>query len=79
VRFTNHLKALGIHRERVGFYSLRHAFETIAGGSKDPVAVDLIVGHTDGSMAAHYRERIDDARLRAVVDHVRAWLWPVGK
>ena len=29
----------------------------------------------DGSMASRYRERISDARLRAVVDHVRAWLF----
>jgi hypothetical protein len=33
------------------------------------------MGHTDGSMASHYRERIDDSRLRAVADHVRAWLF----
>ncbi len=76
VRFTGVLKALGIHREHVGFYSLRHVFETVAGKSKDQVAVDLIMGHSDPSMAAHYRERIDDDRLKAVTDHVRAWLWP---
>ena len=29
----------------------------------------------DASMAAHYRERIGDDRLRAVVDHVRVWLF----
>jgi hypothetical protein len=23
-----------------------------------------------------YRERIDDARLLAVTEHVRRWLWP---
>lgn len=76
VRFTNLVKALGIHRKGVGFYSLRHVFETIAGDSKDQVAVDLIMGHSDPSMAGHYRERVGDARLRAVVNHVRAWLWP---
>ena len=34
------------------------------------------MGHSDPSMAGHYRERIDDSRLRAVADHVRKWLWP---
>jgi hypothetical protein len=27
-------------------------------------------------MSTVYRERISDARLRAVADHVRAWLFP---
>ena len=31
----------------------------------------------DASMAARYRERIDDDRLQAVVDHVR--MWALGK
>jgi hypothetical protein len=34
------------------------------------------MGHADPSMGGHYRERIDDNRLHAVVEHVRAWLWP---
>ena len=34
------------------------------------------MGHVDDSMAATYREGIDDSRLQAVVDHVHAWLWP---
>ncbi len=74
--FTELLKAKGIHRTGVGFYTLRHVFETVAGDAKDQVAVDLMMGHLDPSMAGHYRERIEDARLRAVVDHVRAWVWP---
>ena len=73
--FTELLKAKGIHRKGVGFYTLRHVFETVAGDAKDQVAVDLIMGHLDPSMAANYRERIEDARLRAVVDHVRAWVF----
>ncbi len=69
------LKDLGINGGR-GFYALRHGFETIAGDTADQVAVNSIMGHADASMAGQYRERIDDARLRRVVDHVHGWLWP---
>jgi hypothetical protein len=33
------------------------------------------MGHSDASMAAVYRERIEDDRLVAVTDHVRQWLF----
>jgi integrase len=75
IQFTRLLKKLGIHREGIGFYTLRHVFRTVADAARDPVAIDLIMGHTDPSMASHYRERIEDSRLRAVADHVRAWLF----
>jgi integrase len=74
--FAALLARVGIKREGISFYVLRHVFETIAGGCRDQVAVDSCMGHADGSMAASYRERIDDARLAAVANHVHGWLWP---
>jgi integrase len=73
--FSCLLKDLKVHRPGVGFYTLRHVFETIAGDSRDQVAVDAIMGHVRDDMASVYRERIDDARLVAVVEHVRKWLF----
>ena len=69
---------LGINRENLTFYGLRHTVETIGGDAKDQPALDFIMGHAPhaSDMSAVYRERIDDDRLKAVVDHVRAWLWP---
>ena len=73
--FTKLIKRLGLHRRRRGFYALRHGFKTVAGDSRDQVAVDSIMGHARDDMASVYRERIDDARLVAVVQHVRKWLF----
>jgi integrase len=69
----------GIHKTGMGFYWIRHCFQTVADASKDPVAVSSIMGHTDNSMAGVYREGIEDARLRAVTDHVRGWLFGAGE
>jgi integrase len=73
--FTKLLKDAGLKKKGVSFYALRHVFETIAGETKDQVVVDRIMGHVDPSMAAGYREKIGDARLKAVADHVHAWLF----
>jgi integrase len=70
------MKKVKIHREGIGFYTLRHVFRTIADGALYQVAANCIMGHSDHTMAAAYRERIDDSRLTAVSEHVRAWLWP---
>jgi integrase len=75
IQFGKLLKSLGLHREGLGFYALRHVFRTVADAARDPVAIDIIMGHGDPSMGAHYRERVDDSRLRAVVDCVRGWLF----
>jgi integrase len=75
--FGQLLNTLGINgRKGLGFYTLRRTFEIQSGESKDQVAVDSIMGHTDDSMAAIYRQgQISDERLRAVVNVVREWLW----
>jgi integrase len=62
-------------RKGLGFYTLRHTFRTVADESKDQPAVDFIMGHEVPHMSAVYRETISDARLRAVADHVRGWLY----
>jgi integrase len=70
------LKALHINgRKGLGFYTLRHVFETVGGESKDQVAVDHVMGHARDDMASVYREGISDERLRAVAEHVHRWLF----
>jgi integrase len=73
------LDELKLYRPGLGFYALRHTFETVAGDSRDQVAVNAIMGHVDSSMAGEYREAIEDARLLAVTTHVRKWLYPKAK
>jgi integrase len=72
------LDSLGINGHR-NFYSLRHTFRTVADEARDQPAADYIMGHARDDMASQYRERISDARLKAVTDHVRAWLFPPAK
>lgn len=68
------LDSLELHRPGLGFYTLRHVFETVGGESADQVAVNAIMGHVDASMAGTYREKISDERLEKVAGHVRKWL-----
>jgi integrase len=65
----------GVQRNGRSFYTIRHVFETVAGDSRDQIAVDHVMGHTRDDMASVYRESISDDRLRAVTDHVRKWLF----
>jgi integrase len=75
VRFRYLLRRAGLGRHvGLGFYTLRRVHRTVADGARDQVAANSIMGHVDTSMAAMYRQRIDDERLKAVTDHVRAWL-----
>jgi integrase len=69
------LRKLGMNGHR-NFYCLRHTFRTIADEAKDQPSADHMMGHEAPHMSSHYRERISDARLKAVSDHVRAWLFP---
>ena len=70
-----------VTRKGLSFYCVRHGFQTVAEGAKDLSAVQSIMGHAPRAddMSAAYRERVDDDRLRAVVDHVRKWVWPVAE
>lgn len=61
--------------KRGGFYWLRHTFRTVADGARDQVAAGSIMGHVEQGMAANYRQEIDPARLLAVTNHVRTWLF----
>jgi integrase len=75
--FRKFTKRLGFYRKNVTtFYSLRRTFETIGASSGDQVAVDFIMGHVAASddMSAVYRQRIYDAPLQKVTNHVRDWL-----
>jgi integrase len=73
------LRALHINgRKGLGFYTLRHVFRTVADEAKDQPAADQIMGHEVASMSSVYRETISDARLRAVAEHVRGWLFPTA-
>jgi hypothetical protein len=73
--FRKILDATGLHKEGRGFYALRHVAETIGGGVKDQVALDLLMGHSRDDMASHYREAIADSRLEAIAEHIRGWLY----
>jgi integrase len=75
--FAKLVRGQGIWRPGLGFYALRHTFQTIGDGARDPVATRAIMGHAEAGndMSAVYREGVDDTRLKAVTDHVRRWLF----
>ncbi len=62
---------------RIGFYSLRRTYETVASSCMDQPAIDLTMGHGDESMAATYRQHLGNDRLQRVAEHVRQWLFAV--
>jgi integrase len=69
---------LGIQRLGLGFYGIRHGFQTIGEETRDAAAVRFLMGHAEeaGDMSAHYREGISTERLRTVTEHIRRWLFP---
>lgn len=76
--FAKLLRALKLKRPGLSFYALRHTFSTIGQKTRDKDAVESLMGHTPhaNDMGATYNEEaIDDARLLAVVNHVRQWLF----
>jgi len=67
-------EAAGIKGKGKGFYSLRHVLQTVGDETKNFVAVSALMGHADGSISGHYREKVSDEALLEVSDHVRRWL-----
>jgi integrase len=68
---------LKLYRKGLGFYTLRHIFQTIGEKSLDKDAVRSIMGHAEAAndMSAIYNEEpVEDSRLQAVTDFVRTWL-----
>ena len=73
--FGERLRLLDITGRR-GFYGLRHSFQTIADNRcRDEAAVKHIMGHTDDTISAGYRDHFEDDRLAAVAGTVRGWLF----
>lgn len=75
--FGQLLRKLRINgRKGLGWYSLRHTFATIALQSGDRDAVRSLMGHAENDVLATYDESgPSDARLIAVAEHVRMWLF----
>jgi integrase len=73
--FTELAVKAKVKRQNLSFYSLRHTFQTIADEHLDFPAVQRIMGHSSTSISDNYRGKISDARLEAVTDHVRRWLF----
>ncbi len=76
--FAKLLDELGLKRPGLNFYALRHTLQTVGEGALDKAALARMMGHVADArdMSATYREHVADERIAAVVDYVRAWLFP---
>ncbi len=75
--FSKLARTLEIAVPGVGFYALRHTFQTIAEEARDQKAVQFIMGHIPegGDMSARYREEFKRDRLMVTTEYVRRWLF----
>jgi len=74
--FAKLLRLVGRHRPGLGFYSLRHMFQTVGNKSGLTQATSHIMGHMPATndMPANYQQMTWDDQLRTVVKHVQDWL-----
>jgi len=79
--FSKMLASMGTRRKGMSFYALRHTFRTAVDSLPDQRAIDRVMGHVSQHISAAYVEFIDDARLKAVADHIHRWLFnePMAK
>lgn len=76
--FRTLLDSLGMYREGLSFYSLRHTHRTVSDGAGDAGAANAIMGHVPDHISETYIEGRDDHRLVKVSDHIRRWLFRRG-
>jgi hypothetical protein len=76
--FAKVLTELDIKRPGLNFYALRQTLQTIGEAALDKGALARMMGYVSDvrDMSATYREHVDDKRIAAVGEHVRAWLFP---
>lgn len=73
-KFGELARAVGV-RSGVGFYTLRHVFQSVADTARDPISTKFLMGHADATMSGVYREFVSDENLIAVSQHVHRWLY----
>lgn len=73
-QFAKLCKAARVNVKGAGFGHLRHTHRTASDEANDPHAAMRIMGHDVPGISRHYVNEISHERLRAVSEHVRAWL-----